>query len=121
MRKPLSTIKKEIAKCEVRCANCHAIKTWERKQKNAPTPSINEVDVIAEVHGGDEPLIVGDWSSLFQTHETEPSVAPPTMEADQDVEVDERRCPAIVGGDSIDSAEMGESPFVPVTEAGSGD
>lgn len=27
----LSTIKNEIRKCEVRCANCHAIKTAERR------------------------------------------------------------------------------------------
>ena len=29
----LSTIKDEIRKCEVRCANCHRVKTHERRNK----------------------------------------------------------------------------------------
>lgn len=29
----IQTIKNEINKCEVVCANCHRIRTWERKQK----------------------------------------------------------------------------------------
>ena len=29
----LSVIKAEIEKCEVRCSNCHRIKTWERRQQ----------------------------------------------------------------------------------------
>lgn len=29
--KSIAQAEREIAKCEVRCANCHRIRTWERK------------------------------------------------------------------------------------------
>lgn len=29
----INTIKKEIAKCELVCANCHRLRTWKRTQK----------------------------------------------------------------------------------------
>lgn len=51
----------------------------------------------------------------FQSHETEPTFAPLGILGDQEVQPDERRCPATVGGAATDS------PFVPVTEAGAGD
>lgn len=28
----LDRIKREINKCQIRCSNCHRIKTWERRQ-----------------------------------------------------------------------------------------
>lgn len=31
-RRPLAVIKEEIAKCELVCATCHRIRTWNRKQ-----------------------------------------------------------------------------------------
>jgi hypothetical protein len=31
----LATIRKEIAKCDVVCANCHAERTWQRAQRTA--------------------------------------------------------------------------------------
>lgn len=32
----MERLAEEIAKCEVVCANCHAIRTWERKQHSQP-------------------------------------------------------------------------------------
>lgn len=34
-------IKREIAKCVIRCANCHAIKTHERKQYGGVSRRVN--------------------------------------------------------------------------------
>jgi hypothetical protein len=37
--KSITQAQKEIEKCDVRCANCHAIRTWERfHEKNPPQP-----------------------------------------------------------------------------------
>lgn len=53
-RSSIARLKTEIERgqCKVRCANCHAIKTWERKQKRPVTVSV--VDKIGRVGRGCE-------------------------------------------------------------------
>jgi hypothetical protein len=52
------TILEEIAKCEIRCANCHMVKTakersiWERKHMTLHMPSIWESDRIHNCDNG---------------------------------------------------------------------
>lgn len=36
--KPKQTILNEIAKCELVCANCHAVRTWQRRQNGTVSP-----------------------------------------------------------------------------------
>lgn len=50
--RPISTIAAEIAKCEVVCANCHAIRTFERNQYAEPAGYDESVGLRLVVGGG---------------------------------------------------------------------
>ena len=44
----------EIAKCELVCANCHAVRTYERRLAESPRPEVYDsssgvVDVLAQL------------------------------------------------------------------------
>jgi hypothetical protein len=34
----LRTLRMEISKCEIVCANCHSTRTWQRRQEAVKTP-----------------------------------------------------------------------------------
>lgn len=59
----LARVKEEIAKCEVVCANCHAIRTAQRGQATAWWAAWRE-----EVRG-EVPAVESAWGQLFSLDE----------------------------------------------------
>lgn len=59
----LDRVKEEIAKCEVVCANCHAIRTAQRGQATAWWTAWRE-----GVRSGDAPM-ASTWGQLFSLDE----------------------------------------------------
>lgn len=45
----LHTLKEEIAKCEVVCANCHRIRTFKRREGSSPSPAIMPLEDLSGV------------------------------------------------------------------------
>ena len=38
LSKTLKSVKEEIAKCELVCANCHSVRTWRRRTRSGEVP-----------------------------------------------------------------------------------
>ena len=60
MGKTLKRIQEEIEKCDVVCATCHRIRTWNRLPQNAPLVQLAEQQTLNLRVTGSSPV----WSTM---------------------------------------------------------